>query len=517
MIKIIFSLASLVIGSYACADELLDLLDEKTSQSAPVLPEQGVKSTSVLPVIAESDLGKWVLELSKKETLNNLAELVQVADSDDYGSVAQLISGNLDIATLSDERRAIVGYVFLKSGHWSTALAFLSDHVKRTQVSKEGIVLIDREINKLPTSHFLISEKILNKDWVKPDAFFAYGWANLSADAPSEKLIELIQIAPTKKERETLFFRLGSQYVLEGQLPQAVKIFKKLNESAESADLRDSVSLQIARLLYAERHFGPSLDYYRKISSKSPYYFLAMEEKGWANLSLGLVKEQAESNHEILESPIAKMLTPEFYVQKVVGEIKMCQYSRALDTIVEFKAEIKKREQRIIELEKSCNENCFSVLERVYKASEMNQPLAEYRSLRSSSALRSRFEATKNFVGTNFTISTMSELRVGEKLVSEYLKSKQELAQRELSATVLTELSADREELRQSVNRMYVADAEVAQQVLLSDRKPIVEKNFTVQKPSLFSDKVTFKDDSEIWLDEISHYKVEKESICETK
>lgn len=516
MTQIVWTLAIVFLSLSSFADDLLDLLDGGAQQTVESSSTPIEAQTPTPMVIAESDLGKWILEVSKKESDLGLSSLVSLADKDNFVEVAKRLAADQDILKLSAERKAIFAYSLMKMNQTHVALTLLSEQLERSTVSPAGLVLLDREINKIPTQYFLLTNKVLKAEWVKPEAKFAYGWANLSPDAASDKIIQLIQSAPSKKEREALFFRLGSQYILENQLPQAVKIFKKLSESAESADLKDAVNLQIARLLYAERHFSPSLEYYRRISAQSPFYFTALEEKGWVNLSMGLVREQAESTHEILDSPVAQMLTPEFYVQKAVGEIKMCQYSRALDTIVAFKGEIKKRENKINELVRRCSEDCIALLDKVFKSGNV-QPLAEYRSLRSSSAIRNHYEASKIYVNEPALVPAIAQLKVGDTLMSDFVKSKQNMVRSELSAMVLREAEADRDELNQSVKRMYVADAEVAQQVLLSDRKPAAEKRFAVNKPSLFSDKVTFKDDSEIWLDEISHYKVEKESVCESK
>lgn len=125
---------------------------------------------------------------------------------------------------------------------------------------------------------------------------------------------------------------------------------KALEKSALACiDCSAKEKLEMARKLFAKKQFEKSLELYNQVPKNSPYWFEAVEEKGW-NYYRQNDSEKALAQSKTLLSPqFAEVVGTEAYFLQSLTQLRICDYKGIFATHKMFK---EKQKSRIVEVQK---------------------------------------------------------------------------------------------------------------------------------------------------------------------
>ncbi|MEK6773934.1 MAG: hypothetical protein AABY64_08330 [Bdellovibrionota bacterium] len=335
------------------------------------------------------------------------------------------------------------------------------------------------------------------------------------------ELNELAMKAPVNsKERALIDWHLVIAYAINDQADKAAKIMASLLKATHNPVPVELLNLTAARLLYQNGYFEAAIRYNDKIPKSSAYYLMAQEEKAWAFLRKGEPQNAAAVTQTLVNPTFHGQVGPESFLIRSLAQLKVCDYSAVLETLKFFPKEFKEKSiylEKLSEKAVTATPAEFSIKNRLMpKAVLVDEKFRQllqaetlfqqevkvsdelYTKSLQLTGLQAAFDRLKNQAGQRYQqAKSNSYARV------------QELARVELA------------EIKKTLNKLHIVEAEVIQQVQKTDRFKAQLKDDLKAKVgttgSVAKDTLKFPMEKEFWFDELANYRVDFKKGCQAR
>lgn len=351
----------------------------------------------------------------------------------------------------------------------------------------------------------------------------------VNADIAS--LTELLKKTPPESaERAMLEWQLVLNLGIKGDSAKAAQVLSHLMKIQNNPIDADLMTLTAGRLLYQNGFLDASINYYKKISKKSDYWFQAQEEMAWAYMRKGEPQNAMALTKTLAYPNFKGWVGMESYLLGAFSSLKVCDYPGVIDTMRAIKGQFG---DHLVSLEKlsadgrqpavtklmaamvkgpvgtadlgkdahalpmqASRDEVLSLLVKRHQYLNAEAQVAEQLYARSLTFgnLQGKFETLKNQTQTR---AQMTESAGYQRV--------QELAKMEL------------EDSKQVMQRMRIVEVEMIQQVdsagkFLKNSGPAEAKMGSTTTNNKYS--MSFANDKEIWFDELSNFKVDVKKGC---
>lgn len=450
----------------------------------------------------------------------------------------------------SSTGRALLAYLFWKNKFFLTGVKKLFSIQNPKKIHRQLLLKWKQELESNMLYWVKVPQLHWNKKWSQAlssnlrSRYLAYHSYGLS----SARLYNLIKFVDLKsKEGVYLQWQLALALYLENKSKQSAKVLSFLEKSGQTVIKKDLIFLTMARILYGNHFLKLAIKYYKKIPKTSIYWFVSQEEMSWSYLRSG----QLESSLSILATTTNSIfyytsLSEGLFLKSLV-ELKTCNYVSVAQTISKFKQLIKKRIQVLEQisinpnadviknwlqaLTNKDNKKLIKLSVKVPFISPNDQRLSfllyQAHSSLKESVLASSFFKSSLSKGTSLGFQSLFKT-ISNKLGKES-QNWQNLVFLEVKRLANDEL----EVIKFNIAHLKVVELEMLQQVNTlaksqkNNKKKIsskLKKQLKVfsenkesnkwKKPRRGYSKMYFNTNSEVWLDELNHYKVRLKNLC---
>lgn len=242
--------------------------------------------------------------------------------------------------------------------------------------------------------------------------------------------------------------------------------------------------IQKARKSFGKGHLKSAIKYYSSVPKGSEYWLEALEEQSQAYGRLGQFEKTMANLKTVLAPQFDGLIGPEPFFVMALTQLKVCDYSGALETVKAFKKAMK---PKVAELESLKTQTSLAAVEAVYNRAKAAKEI-DFTHLGP--------EAKKLPRNLHRDLSANRAIK----------KSKQAFTNR-----VKVLAAAELQEIDKMISRMQIIESEVIQKVNLL----VHEKNRQKIKFAKAKDALVFPGDEEVWFDELGHFAAEVEK-CPT-
>ncbi|MNJ94724.1 hypothetical protein D3C87_124260 [compost metagenome] len=344
-------------------------------------------------------------------------------------------------------------------------------------------------------------------------------------------LTELLKkTPPDSAERATLEWQLVLNLGIRGDAAKAAQVLAHLMKEKNNPIDPDLMTMTAGRLLYQNGFLDASIQYYKKISKKSDYWFLAQEEMAWAYMRKG-EPQNAMALTKTLSYPNFKgWVGMESYLLGAFTSLKVCDYPGVIDTMKAVKPQF---ETHLVALEKISQDPNQPAVTNLMKAMAKG-PVETMKLGKDAHALpfhASKDEVLSLLVKRHQFLTQEAEL--AEKLYARSLtfgnlQGQFETLKNQVQVRAQTTQGAgyqrvqelakvELEDSKQVMQRMRIVEVEMIQQV---DSASKFLKNVGAAESKIGSTgsqskhAMSFANDKEIWFDELSNFKVDIKKGC---
>lgn len=342
------------------------------------------------------------------------------------------------------------------------------------------------------------------------------------------QLSEMAKRAPTdSRERGLIEWNLALAYSMNDQADEAAKIMAALLKSPNNPVSEDLIHLTAARLLFQKGYFDAAVRYYEKIPKASDYWLEAQEEIAWSYIRKGQ-PQNALAVTKTLVNPLFKGQTgPESHFVRALAQLKICDYPGVVGELQTFPKTFK---ARALEMRKISNEPGQPAVVRVL--SEMQKRPLRWEDLGGDSQLLPRMitrdQALRDLIAAQNELEREAKAAqaLGAKLPGRFDGISQDLALRASAAKTaslgrIQELAArEVKETKSVLDKLHIVEAEVIQQVAMSDKVARKVDAFELKEGSTGArdrDVLKFKAGADVWFDELANYKVDVSKACQVR
>lgn len=518
-------------GAAAASDDLLQLLDSGKAQSLHN-PQAQQKATEIRKLLgnpsAEQNifLGFWAEQNYEKA-------LYQWPSAFSGTSFAESFNG-----------RALRAALMYRNQLHLSGLLGLTE-IQNPQASLSSIVV--DEWKKALNENSFKGVDLLSAG-SQADFSLIFGtevWAQVqSRRAFSAKDLALVsdlqkQVPPHSKEMAWLLWQ--ELLIKMDQDPkQAAVVLGGLIKSENSAVSRDLLQITAARLLYQNGLLDGSIEYYKKISKNSEYWFLAQEEMAWAYLRKGEPQNTLALTKSFVIPEFAKSFSwltgPEAFYVQTLGQLKVCDYTAVLNSLKQYREIYQDRAIQLQAVAQSQGmEGLTQLEENFFKHNALvtknlgNWAKGLPRVIVSDAKLRRQFVIEKKLKEESEKAQSLYRASVAEgtgkigfqadlqklsqsiEVLRDQRKADRIQRLRDLAKMELNEIS-------QILQKMHLVEAEVLSRAnLILSGGPVGSQKTEIKKGSTGSKDpfaLRFPASREVWFDEISNYRVDANTSC---
>lgn len=356
--------------------------------------------------------------------------------------------------------------------------------------------------------------------------------ADQSLPHDQQGLMQLAKLAPAdSRERAILDWNLALQYGQKDDTKKAAVIVSSLMKAKNNPIPEDLLHMTAGRLLYQNGYFEAAQKYYDKIPKGSDYFPEAQEEKAWSFLKRGQPNDAVAVTQTLVHQSFSGQVGPETWFVRALGQLKVCDYAAALETLKGFPGEFK---ERAIVLAKTSKQSetpevaqafeqmkdgrltlaemakISKFLPRTMARDEKLRQMIKARSIlleESKSAAQTSASSNVSGVQGEFEIIKNTADQRAARMTAQAVSRVQMLAAQELK------------EIKTILNKLHIVEAEVIQRVESTTKLSQAAANEIRQGKtgSQAQDVLQFPSGSEIWMDELTNYKVDIKKGCQAR
>ena len=164
--------------------------------------------------------------------------------------------------------------------------------------------------------------------------------ADQSLPHDPQALMQLAKLAPAdSRERALLEWHLAIQYGQKDETKKAAVIVSSLMKAKHNPVPEDLLNMTAGRLLYQNGYFEAAQKYYDKIPKGSDYFPQAQEEKAWSFLKRGQPNDAVAVTQTLVNKSFSGQVAAETWFVRALGQLKVCDFGAALETLKSFPKE----------------------------------------------------------------------------------------------------------------------------------------------------------------------------------
>ncbi len=344
-------------------------------------------------------------------------------------------------------------------------------------------------------------------------------------------LTDLIKKTPVdSRDRAVLQWQLVLNLGIQGDAAKAAKVLAHLLKVKNNPIDQDLMTLTAGRLLYQNGFLDAAIKYYKEISKKSDYWFVAQEEIAWAYMRKGEPQNALAVTKTLTYPNFKGWVGMESYLLSSFVDLKVCNYSGILGTMKSLKPQFG---EHLIAVEKLSQDPNQSDVQKLLKRIQSG-PVSISDLGQSAHRLPwniSRDESLVLLMKRHKAL--MDEADLAEKLFARSLSFGQLQGQFDIlksqirNQAQMSEASAllrvqevakhELEDSKQIMQRLRIVEVEMIQQVdaadkLLKKAGPAVARRGQTGAQSKYA--MSFANDKELWFDELSNYRVDVKKGC---
>ena len=511
-------------------DDILDLLEGKSETKTEVLfQEQNELTMSVRKALgkvsAEQNIFLRFLDQSKYENA-----LFQWGEAFAKTSFARTPSG-----------RALYSFVLFKNGLEVNAV--------------ENLISIQEATKIMPSLTRLWSLMIPpeHKVWESVNVQWTPAWTKVLGPrveiivrsrqtydpSNSKHIFDLLKKSKVgTAERSWLEWQMALGLALDGEIKKSVKVLSHMMKDKNSVISKDLLNMTAARLLYQQGYLDAAVNYYRKVSKSSEYWFVAQEESAWSYIRKGEPQNTLAVTQSLMPKEFRAQIGPETVFLRTLAQLKVCDYPAVIKGIKSFKKRFRTRATDMMAIQQNAETPAVKKL-----ITALSQGRIKLLSLGSAANKLpnyvSRDEVLLGLVRKQVALTSEAKIagdlyarslaggtaKVGFDSSIEYLnKDFMKRATIAKSATLNRIKTLAREEvanIKNILNKMQIVDAELIQQISQVNRVTAASNGKIDKKMGTTGSKdkyaLTFPHDGELWFDEIDNYRVDVAKGCQAR
>ena len=439
----------------------------------------------------------------------------------------------------SNNGRALYAYLLFKNGLQITGLEtlFMADPEK----INEGLIGLWQETMLENQGLWAIANIRWSPSWTKVFGLsvevkvLAHRFDNEPDLAMLEDLLR--KTSSNTWERSWIQWRYIIFLLMQDKDIKAAKLLKHLQMATVNNPIsQDLMNLTAARTLYKNGYLAQSLNYYKKVTKASDYWFEAMEEMGWTELRLGKPQNVLAYTQTLLNPVFSSDVGPETFYLASLGYLKICDYQGVSKTLKDFQIRFRARIKTLLGLRENPEGPSVKKL-----FSELREGRVSMSSLGNFGNQLPRYSTRDEHL--YFLVQRQKQLiletEVAKKLYSQSLgegttivgfQAKMEKFRNKVAASsqnayvaalnrVKTLADQEIAEVSETLKKMKVVEAELIQQLSLAKRvmedtkdlKSEAKKGTTGSKGNY---TMSFPYDGEVWFDELSNYRIHINKSC---
>ena len=345
-------------------------------------------------------------------------------------------------------------------------------------------------------------------------------------------LQQLAKLAPIdSRERALLNWNIALLHGEKDQTKEAAVIISSLMKAKNNPIPEDLLNLTAGRLLYQNGYFEAAQKYYDKIPKGSDFFPQSQEEKAWAFLKRGQPNDAVAVTQTLVNKTFSGQVGPEVWFVRALGQLKVCDFAASLETLKAFTAEFKVRAMGLEKISKQGNSP--EVAEALLKMKAGGLTLSEMAQI--SKSLPRAMVHDERLRQMIKAISTLSEEAKSAAQASaasnisglqgefETIKNNadQRAARMQAQAVNRVQMLAaqDLKETKTILNKLHIVEAEVIQRVESTTKlsQAAAHEIRNGKTGSQAQDVLKFPAGNEIWMDELTNYKVDIKKGCQAR
>lgn len=334
---------------------------------------------------------------------------------------------------------------------------------------------------------------------------------------------------PESVARARAEWNLVLAYSLNDKADLAAKLLAKLMKNPKSPASEELMKLTAARLLFQNGYFDASTRYYDQVSKKSEYWVEAQEEMGWAHIRKGEPQNAIAITKSLNTPAFVDQLRAETYLVGSLASLKVCDYTAVAQTLEVFPKNFKERTKVLESIASGEQLTTFAPIfeqlkNKKLQAKDLGKAAAKLPRLtvrdgkiyQQAQAVK-RLEAEAKVAERIYALSIAATgLQGSFESLAKNLTTRAQSAQAAAQMRVRDLARTEVEETKSVLRKLHIVEAEMVQQVMVSSKSetkvaPEDKKGTTGAKGT---HTLSFPADTEVWFDEIGHYKVDVKKAC---
>ena len=356
--------------------------------------------------------------------------------------------------------------------------------------------------------------------------------ADRSLPRDNQGLQALANLAPAdSREHSLMEWNLALNYGQKDETKKAATIVSSLMKAKNNPIPEDLLNVTAGRLLYQNGYFEAAQKYYDKVPKGSDFFPEAQEEKAWAFLKRGQPNDAVAVTQTLVNKAFSGQVSAETWFIRSLGQLKVCDFGAALETLKTFPPEFK---ERSINLEKMSKSNETPELTQAFlqmkdgglTLAELAQnskslPRAMVRDERLRQMIKAMYVLLEESKSAAVTSAASNVSGVQGEFETLKNNSDQRASRMRAQAVSRVQMLAAQElkETKTILNKLHIVEAEVIQRVESTTKLSQAAAN-EIRKGNTGSksqDVLKFPAGGEVWMDELTNYKVDIKKGCQAR
>lgn len=357
-------------------------------------------------------------------------------------------------------------------------------------------------------------------------------------DANNYALIEelLRKSKEDTEERAWLEWQLALNFALNGDAGKGAKVLSLLMKEKQNFIDQELMTITAARMLYEKGFLDAAIKYYKQVPKKSDYWVEAQEELAWSYIRKGEPQNTMAVTKSLVHPAFKSLIGPESVFLRSLSQLKVCDYKGVAQSLEDYKSFFRPKAANLERLQTDNVEPIDFFFKNVQEKGRM--PLKKlktyaahlpryvtrdevlFRLSQRASALEDESKIAKDLYTQSLQGGTA---KVGFQADIDRVKvltqDKYQTSKNAFYSRVKRLAEEEVNEIAQILQKMHIVEAELLQQASVSqDIAATDKKDIDVKKGSTGSeakDVLKFPGSSEVWFDEISHFKIDVKKGCQ--
>jgi hypothetical protein len=350
-------------------------------------------------------------------------------------------------------------------------------------------------------------------------------------DTDIAALTDLIKrTTPDSKERALLQWQLVLNLGIKGDSSKAAQVLAHLMKLPNNPIDKDLMTLTAGRLLYQNGFLDASAQYYKKISKKSDYWFMAQEELAWSYMRKGEPQNALSITKSLTFPQFKGWVGIESHLLGAFSSLKVCDYPGVMSIMKSLKGQYG---EHLVSLEKLSVDPHQKPVENLIQALAKGPqsvaklgkeahlvPMSASRDevltlmVKKQNALLAEAKTAEQLYGRSLTFGNLQgQFETLKSQVATRAQMSEGASYQRVQALAKAEL----EDSKQVLQRLRIVEVEMIQQVdssakLLKNAGVGEVRKGTTGTTDKFA--MNFANSNEVWFDELSNFKVDVKKGC---